>query len=144
MGILLRKLSWKSLLGFGKHKDLRIEDIMKIDAQYLNWIYYNQSNISFLDDILDKLDITADRRIDKPGKDPNLGRLVKASEFRDMPKLQKYKRIARNKRIRKASKVAMMIRHQKDDNMVMSKASLAHANRGTKGSRLQLGVRPLK
>lgn len=70
--VILRKLSRKSTLNFGKYADYTVDQVLTqnpIDGiNYLIWIYYNSSNISFIEDVLIQLGITADNRIDKPGK----------------------------------------------------------------------------
>lgn len=64
---LYRILAEKSRLGFGKFSDCTVADILKIEqGEYLIWAYYNLSNISFKEDILEQLGVT---RITKPGTD---------------------------------------------------------------------------
>jgi hypothetical protein len=69
--VLLRTLTEKSILKFGRYNDLTVNEIMgslrtkgKI---YLTWVYYNCSNISFHEDVLSTLGITDDIKIPKPG-----------------------------------------------------------------------------
>lgn len=96
---LLRKLTLKSKLGFGKYlrytqkdsktKDIvdeyTIQDILSHDNSntiipnilgnehsYLRWIYFQMENITFIDEILDELGIYEKYRIKKPGKNPDL------------------------------------------------------------------------
>lgn len=68
----LRKLSYKSLMGFGKYPNMtpkQIIDIYKLQGKhYLVWCYYHLSNISFLDNILDDLCVDVKERISKPSK----------------------------------------------------------------------------
>ena len=69
--MVLRKLALKSILNFGKYGDYTVTQLMQINKHmYLVWCYYNCSHISFLPEILEMLDITEDRSIEKPGKDP--------------------------------------------------------------------------
>lgn len=71
--IRLRTLAWKSILGFGKYHDLSVQEIYNLhNTRYLRWCYFNCSMISFNDEILEKLKIYDDYKIDKPGKDPEL------------------------------------------------------------------------
>lgn len=74
---LLRKLSYKSKLNFGKFNNLTVQEILNLNRKsYLRFIYYNYEGISFIDDILRELKIYGDDyddRISKPGKDPELG-----------------------------------------------------------------------
>ena len=70
--VLLRKLTRKSTLNFGKYADYTVDQVLTknpIDGiNYLVWVYYNSSNISFVDEILLQLGITEENRIEKPGK----------------------------------------------------------------------------
>ncbi len=75
--ILLRKLSFKSKLGYGDNSHLTVQDVINADRQAdLVWAYYNLSMISFLDEVLDALKIDKEERIDKPGKNTDLGDTV--------------------------------------------------------------------
>ncbi len=70
---LLRTLTYKSKLGFGKYPDLTVEGILKKkQIHYLIWLYYNCSMVSFTDEILIELGIFKRIRIEKPGKDKEL------------------------------------------------------------------------
>ena len=62
----LRVLTRKSRLGFGKHADKTVADILICQPTYIPWAYYRLPAISFSDDILDEADII---RIQKPGTD---------------------------------------------------------------------------
>jgi hypothetical protein len=69
--VLLRTLTRKSVLWFGKHNGLRIQQIIDMHlGAYLRWIYYNFTGITFTEDILGELTITENRRISKPGIAP--------------------------------------------------------------------------
>lgn len=75
MAILLRKLSRKSTLNFGQYADMTVQQVIDLHHHLiLRWYYFNSSNITFFDDILDELSITEEYRIEKPGKNPELGR----------------------------------------------------------------------
>lgn len=69
---LLRKLSFKSLMKYGKFHDLTVEEIIRYKdikgLNYLTWIYYRSSKISFLPEVLLKLGIVEKNQIEKPGK----------------------------------------------------------------------------
>jgi len=86
----LRKLTKKSTLKFGKWADLTIENLLKMEKQYLRWVYYNSSNIDFMDDVLDELGITTEFKIQKPGKDTELG---KTAEI-EIKKIEKAKDVS--------------------------------------------------
>ena len=64
---LYRGLTEKSMLGFGGYADIPVGQIMKIDREYLVWVYYHVPKITFSSSILDELKIT--KRITKPGTD---------------------------------------------------------------------------
>ena len=69
--VLLRKLTHKSVLWFGKHEGLRVQQLIDLQHQtYLRWVYYNCNGISFVEEILEKLKIAEDKRISKPGTCP--------------------------------------------------------------------------
>ena len=76
--VLLRTLTKKSQLKFGKYADLTVDQVITLygaqGLRYLDWVYYNCSNISFCDELLSELAITGDFKIIKPGKiDSELG-----------------------------------------------------------------------
>ena len=70
--VTLRTLTFKSTLKFGKYGDHTVQQVIDqnpIDGiQYLVWVYYNSSNISFNSEVLEKLGISKDCEIKKPGK----------------------------------------------------------------------------
>lgn len=65
----LRKLTRKSTLKVGKHKDLTVQRVLDLGKKKdLVYLYFNTSNMTFMDDILDELRITEEFRISKPSK----------------------------------------------------------------------------
>jgi len=71
--ILLRKLTKKSTLNFGKYKDYTVNHLFGMKKQIeLISIYFKLSTITFTDDILDELGITEEYRIEKPSKNMEL------------------------------------------------------------------------
>ena len=64
---LLRKLAWKSKLGFGQYADMTVRDISIYCRSYLAYIYYNCDMIDFIDEIKAELQLI---EIPKPGKAP--------------------------------------------------------------------------
>lgn len=70
----LRILTRKSFMGFGKYADIRVGEVIDNFRRknYLRWCYFNCSNISFNEDLLDELDIAEPWRIEKPGKNPDM------------------------------------------------------------------------
>lgn len=69
---MLRTLTLKSRIGFGKYSDYLVSEVIEIfdKGNYIVWCYYSLSNISFHDEILKSLGV--DCRINKPGKQPEL------------------------------------------------------------------------
>lgn len=75
--VRLRKMTRKSVMGFGKYEDSTVGHL--IDYQktpYLRWVYYNNSNIDFMPDVLDEIHIPVEYRIPKPGKAPEMAEIV--------------------------------------------------------------------
>jgi len=70
---LLRKLTRKSVLKFGQYSDLSVQEMINLKKhKYLRWVYFNCSNIDFMEDVLDEIKIHLDFRIPKPSKKPEL------------------------------------------------------------------------
>jgi hypothetical protein len=70
--MVFRTLAKRSVLGFGRHADLSVTQLLTMNNHsYLTWVYYNCSHISFNDEILEILGITKERQIKKPGVDPS-------------------------------------------------------------------------
>jgi len=70
---LLRTLTRKSPLKFGKYADCVVQHVLDMYLEgpsLLVWYYYNVKGISFNEDILNELGITDWLIIDKPGKNP--------------------------------------------------------------------------
>jgi hypothetical protein len=73
---ILRTLTRKSNLGFGKYADIPIQQIFDYKVQtYLRWVYYSFEGITFTDDILDEIPIHKEARIKKPGNNPGMLKL---------------------------------------------------------------------
>ena len=70
---LLRTMTEKSIMGFGRHTDLSVGQLLALrHTKYLRWVYYNCSKITFTEEILKKIHIGEDYRIDKPGTNKEL------------------------------------------------------------------------
>lgn len=73
---LLRTLTKKSKLGFGRYADLTVQEVLDARATaYIRFLYYNYSGISFTEDILRRVHIingAFDNRIQKPGTNKEL------------------------------------------------------------------------
>lgn len=65
--VSLRILTDKSILGFGKYSNLKLRNIIDCDSNYLLWIYFNVSRISFHKSVIKELGIKKEHFIEKPG-----------------------------------------------------------------------------
>lgn len=63
---LYRILTEKSPLNFGKYADFKLGDVLKINEEYVVWLYAMTPQISLHRDILERLGLPA---IKKPGTD---------------------------------------------------------------------------
>jgi hypothetical protein len=67
---MTRKLTEKSVLGFGKYCDYSVGQVLSLEEHhYLRWVYYNCSNINFFEDVLIQIGIKENNHIEKPGTD---------------------------------------------------------------------------
>jgi len=91
--VLLRKMARKSKFNTGKYDGVTVQELINANKQpYLRWVYYNMSMITFMDDILDELNIWPDERIEKPGKNPELGEEISARVASKLPPHKKRRR----------------------------------------------------
>jgi len=66
--ILLRTLTERSLMKFGRHAELTVMELLALQrTRYLRWVYFNCSKITFTEEILCKIKISDEYRIEKPG-----------------------------------------------------------------------------
>jgi hypothetical protein len=88
--ILLRKLTKKSTLNFGKYKDYTVGHLLGMKKQIdLTSIYFKLSTISFTDEVLDELGIPEDYKIVKPGKNEELYKTFMLEKYGVKPKPNK-------------------------------------------------------
>jgi hypothetical protein len=74
---ILRTLTWKSKLNIGNYANFTIQQIYDLKhTRYLRWIYYNVSAVTFIDEILTAINVNDGYKIDKPGKNKELGEKV--------------------------------------------------------------------
>lgn len=108
--ILLRRLTEKSVLGFGKFADSTVGHIIGYNQfNYLRWVYYNMSNIDFMPDVLDKLNVPVEHRISKPGKDPEKHEVVFLLNSQKMSGLSKFReKLKRKSRAKVRSRLSNM------------------------------------
>ncbi|MCK5614184.1 hypothetical protein KAR91_70620 [Candidatus Pacearchaeota archaeon] len=104
--MVFRKLALKSVFNFGKLYDHTVIQALCLNRhRYLIWVYYNCSHIDFLDEILEVLDITEDRRIKKPGCDRNYHEEHKNEFNPDYDDFQSKLRIRTSKYFKKRNQV---------------------------------------
>lgn len=125
--ILLRKLTEKSLLKFGKYKDLTVMELLNIRKHpYIRWVYYNMSNITFTDEVLQKINIFDRDKIKKPGVNPEMFELKqKANAFIGILRYG-YKYGSHGRRVNKARLVSFGI----SDRFIHKKCTLQAINHG--------------
>jgi hypothetical protein len=70
--ITLRKLAFQSVLSFGYYRGETVASLMDRNKSYLIWAYYNLSNISFTEEVLEALNLIPKWRIVKPGTNPKM------------------------------------------------------------------------
>lgn len=120
----------KSKLGFGKFEIETVADLFAIEQEeYLAWVYYNASNISFNDEILDRLKC---ERITKPGKDPDKykewKRLQYDAFFSQLNEEQKMHTVVKRRAIAKRRRIAKAITARQYS--IESKARMQARNHG--------------
>lgn len=128
--ILLRKMSYKSVVGFGKYKELTVQEIINLGhTAYLRYLYYNIEGISFVDDVLKDIGVYSDKydyRIEKPGKNPELGDelfniKINNMSFNNKSHFNKVNNIRKNVKNRDFKRL---------DNKTFSKSNLQRWNQG--------------
>lgn len=85
-----RKLTRKSTLGFGSHREWTVGDLID-RGRYFTIIdsYFNLSHITFFDDVLDEVKISKEWRIEKPGVDKYKGYDFKTQVWPEERELRK-------------------------------------------------------
>lgn len=124
---MLRTLTLKSQLKFGKMADFTVEEIIQIEHEdYLRWVYYNSSNITFMPEILQQLGLT--QLIQKPGINRELWEEIKVNY-----KKEKIVKPCTVGMAMKYKKIGKMVRGEKtrryDKITHLSKADLQNKNR---------------
>ena len=125
--VLLRKLAWKSKLGFGKFADLTIHDIMIVEPYYLAWVFYQFEMIDFIDEIKEQLQLIP---IAKPGAEPDKLRewkITQSEQYTDEERM--HNRMIRARK-RKAQKVACLMAAKKLERFSARKSVLQAKNHG--------------
>jgi hypothetical protein len=125
--ILLRTLSGKSTLKFGKYPDTPVSQLLEHKFGYLRWVYFNYSGITFSEDILEKLLPKDFLRIDKPGKDPEKYEVLLRNHFGNLFEynFKKYKEANRMRQDYKKNELRRIVKKGH-----ISKAELQRKNHG--------------
>ena len=134
----------KSKLGYGKFADYTVNDLLHCfgwkGKQYLRWSYFNLSNISFMDNILDELKIPEDMRIAKPGVDKEawerlrerLARNGFEEKYGEMTEQQRMIALVGRKRRKQNGRLMVCIRKEVSEAGKHNKAGMAWKNQGHK------------
>ena len=96
----LRTLTKKSKMGFGKHKDCTVQDLLD-RRKHIDLIgsYYKLTSINYTEDIFLELKITQDERINKPGVNLEIYKII----LDRYPKRYKNKELEKMRPINKPS-----------------------------------------
>jgi hypothetical protein len=141
---LLRTLTRKSTLKFGQYYDLTVQNVL--DSQHsrgkslLRWYYFNSDRISFIDDLLDELNIIPEFRITKPGKvTPEEWQEIKGEmnlldsyEYNDLPEVERKRITGLDKKEKNFTSGTNNIVLNKYQRGVHSKTELMNNNRNNK------------
>jgi len=123
---LLRTMTMKSTLKFGKHADFTVGQLIALGRWgYLRWAYYNCSMINFTKEVLLEIGVYEDDEISKPGKDPEKWELV---EERKHHKMGVEKIVA--SRIMRKRRIAKMMCRSAIESRYFSKGSMQARNQG--------------
>lgn len=122
---LLRTLTKKSYLKFGRYYDMRVGDLLtRQQHRILRFYYFNCDKINFIDEILNEINIPEDFRIEKPGKNPELN--FELNEIHNSNMSYKAKR-----HFEKVKKYSNLAEHRKIKHKeARSKSGLRDANQG--------------
>jgi hypothetical protein len=124
---LLRKLTLKSCLNFGKHFDIPIYQLIDTNKKnYLRWVYFNCSAITFMDEVLEIIGIPIEFRIKKPSTNNELGKELQEIIQSNYSPL--FKIIVDKKRL-KYEKINRM-NERRDSNKYFSKQNILNRNHG--------------
>jgi len=127
--VLLRKLTEKSILKFGKYSDIKIRNILIAkNYDYLRWVYFNCSNITFIDEIIEQLNIPEEFLINKPAT--NIDFYVKLKELNSLKISSKSKEVFDIKVEEENSKKRKM--KAKLEKIYFSKGMMQNRNHGRK------------
>jgi Rps23 Pro-64 3,4-dihydroxylase Tpa1-like proline 4-hydroxylase len=130
---LLRKLTRKSIMKFGQYSDLQVQNLLDLQRyKYLRWVYFNCSNISFVDDILDEIRIPLNFRIVKPSKNPDLYLKLQEETFESYSDKVKEIYLEKQEKLRKKITKGKAITKMKQNENCYKKDYLRRKNQGNK------------
>jgi hypothetical protein len=125
--ILLRTLTGKSKIHFGKYSGLTIDEIINLGhTAYLRRLYFNISSVNFTDEILEKIHVSYKYRIHKPGINKEFELLNFKSVFAAAGDLNRSKI---SKKINKNNKINYYNLRNRD-RIKFSKINMARKNQG--------------
>ena len=83
--LMLRKLTFKSIIGFGNYKDLTVQDLINLQREMeLVQIYYNLAKIDYVPEVKEALCIDERRSIKKPGTDSTAFKFFRGDILHDI------------------------------------------------------------
>ena len=141
---LLRTMTLKSPMKFGKWYDLTVGDIINSKGyygiDYLVWVYYSASKISFNDEVLDILGIIDESQlIEKPGNLENSKALqkiainnIKNREKEDLGEKAYANHVRRQKYVHEKSESSFIKNRKISENKFFSKSKLKNRNQNKK------------
>jgi len=130
---LLRTLTRKSILKFGQYSDLQVQNLLDLQRyKYLRWVYFNCSNINFMDDILDEIKIPLNFRIQKPSKNPDLNLKLQEEIFENLTDDYKEMYLKKQEKIGKKMTKGKAINKLKQNENCYKKDYLRRKNQGNK------------
>jgi len=137
--VTLRKLTFKSLLKNGRHADKTVQQV--IDTGYrgikdLQGTYFRMSRITFVDEVLDELEIPEEYRIEKPGKDQD--RLGEFSHYLYEKRGKEMKEMSETEAITEKKKIKYLNRQ----GFIAQKASFIAQGRNRKNQAFNNRNRP--
>ena len=98
----LRTLTQKSVMKFGKYSDITVKNLLDLNkTTYLRWCYYNCSEITFTEDILELIRIPPDFRIEKPSKCPDKHDELNIILWGKISPWKKFRQESHRRRVRK-------------------------------------------
>ena len=126
--VLLRTLTPKSMIMFGKFKDLTVQELLNMQKiRYLRWMYFFNSKINFTPEVLELLSITEVYIINKPGIDEEKYDALNEYQLSKICGLNKLKH---EKHMRKIKRLTTERKAYNLDTNVMTKRKLQNYNHG--------------